>query len=208
MGDPKTEIQSVSLAPLWGSGFITDGKLLKFGSPYPLGSTSVKGLELAIDFREVDAEARTEKRSGQLALMYYYGKSHDHFDQSDLPLGDNPLAGLLQFSATRDADSHFLMMEWRWPLFSPVYESKHLRLLQPQYSLGLGGVRIHTQVTQDGAPKSATDYAGFATGASQLRLAEVTAGRMSVSLEVSLRMLVGQDYGVFSESSLRFAYRL
>ncbi len=206
MGEPTTKVQNLSIAPLWGSGFITDGKFLKFSSPYPQSSTAFKGLELSLDFREVNSEPVNKPKSrrvGQLALMYYYGKSDDHFDESDLPLGDNPLVSLIQFSAKRDATSHFLLSEWRWPLFSPVYQSKYLRFIQPQYSLGLGGMFIRTKVTQDGETERVQKLAGYVTGSTQLRLVEVALGPVNISWECSIRMLAGQTYGIMAESALR-----
>src|SRR5262245_12187009 len=109
--DSKVKIQNVSIAPRRSTGFITDGKFLKFGSPYPQSSTSLLGAELSLDFHEstFDGGKRIkQQRIGELALVYYYGRSDDHFDETDLPLGDNPLAGLIHFDASREARSHFL----------------------------------------------------------------------------------------------------
>ena len=211
MGDPTTKIQSVSIAPRRASGFMTDGKFLKFSSPYPQSSTSLYGLELSADFeaRTSDKDGKVQaRRIGQLAVMYYYGRSDDHFDQSDLPLGDNPLAGLIRFSTARDARSHYLLSEWRWPLFSPAFQTKHLSLIQPQYSLGIGGLWIHTKVNQEGERKEVQKLAGYVTGSTQLRLIEVKWGRADFSLEASVRMLGGQTYGIMAESALRFTYHL
>ena len=190
-----------SLAARRSTGFITDGKFLKFSSPYPQSSTKLVGAEAAIDFK------RSERRFGQLALTYYYGTSDDHFDESDLPLGDNPLAGLIRFSATRVARSQFLMAEWRFPLFEPVYRSKHLRLIQPQYGLGAGELWIRTRVTQDGPPEIAEKWATFLTGSTQLRVAELSLGPVDLSFEASIRMLAGQTYGIIGETALRLTYR-
>src|SRR5262245_36275068 len=207
MGDPTTKIENVSLAPLYGSGFITDGKFLKFGSPYPHGSTSLKGVESAADFKKVDEDNGQEKRIGELALMYFYGRTDDHFDQTDLPLGDSPLASLIQFSASRNARSHFVMSEWRWPLFSPAYQSEHFRFIQPQYSLGAGALWIRTQVIQDGPPEKVEDLAAFITGSTQLRFIEFSFGPLDLSLEASVRMMAGQAFGIIGEGALRFTYR-
>ncbi len=212
MGDPTTKIQNLSVAPRWASGFITNGKFLKFNSPYPQSSTDLKGVELSLDFKEwtpdnKDKDKLRGRRVGELALMYYYGRSDDHFDQSDLPLGDNPLVELIQFSATRDARSHFLITEWRWPLFSPVYQGKHLRLIQPQYSLGLGGMYIKTKVTQEGETEYVSKRAGYVTSSTQLRIVELSVGPVNLSWEASVRMLAGQTYGIMAETGLRLTYR-
>lgn len=210
MGSP-TEIKlHFSVAPRRSTGFITDGKFLKFSSPYPQSGTKLYGGELSIDFRETAKNAQglpKLRRFGELALMYYYGRSDDHFDESDLPLGDNPLAGLIRFSATRDSRSHFLMAEWRFPLFEPVYRSKHLRLVQPQYGLGVGGLFIHTHVTQDSQSTVAEKRPAFITGSTQLRVAEVSIGPLDLSFEASVRMLAGQTYGIMGETAFRLTYR-
>jgi len=210
MGDPNTQIQNLSVAGRYTSGFITDGKFLKFGSPFPQSSTALRGLELSLDFTQSPSDLpgnAKSRRVGQLALMYYYGRSDDHFDESDLPLGDNPLAGLIRFDATRVARSHFLMAEWRWPLFSPVYQGKHFRFIQPQYSLGLGGMYIRANVKQDSDEQVVDKLASYVTGSTQLRLVECAWGRLALSLEASVRMLAGQAYGIMAETGLRLTYR-
>ena len=211
MGGPSEMKLSLSLAPRRSTGFLTDGKFLKFSSPYPQSSTKLVGAEASIDFRKIipDADGRPRlRRFGELALMYYYGRSDDHFDESDLPLGDNPLAGLIRFSATRVARSQILMSEWRFPLFEPVYRSKYLRLIQPQYGLGVGALWIRTRVTQDGGtPEMAEKWAAYITGSTQLRVAELSLGPVDFSLEASIRMLAGQTYGIMGETALRITYR-
>jgi hypothetical protein len=210
MGDSTTKIQNLSVAPRRSSGFISDGKFLKFGSPYPQSGTKLYGLEFALDLSELNSDPESqprEKRNGELALMYYYGRADDHFDESDLPLGDNPLADLIQFKAARTARSHILMSEWRWPLFAPAYSSKRLRLIQPQYGLGLGALYIRTEVSQDGPVEKVQKLAAFVTGSTQLRLMEVSLGPVDFSLEASVRIMAGQTYGIMGETALRVTYQ-
>jgi hypothetical protein len=207
MGELSTIIGNFSFAPRLGSGFLTDGKLLKFKSPYPHGSTHLEGVEFSMDFHGLSPDQKTERRIGELALMYYYGQADDHFDQSDLPLGDNPLLSLIRFETGRNARTHMLLSEWRWPLFAPAYQSEHLRLIQPQYSLGVGALYIHTKIEQDNTPaEEASDLAGFVTGSTQLRLMEVSLGRWDLSFEASVRMLAGQAYGLIGEGAIRLTY--
>jgi hypothetical protein len=208
MGDElSTIIRNFSFAPRLGSGFLTDGKLLKFKSAYPHGSTQFTGAEVSLDFNGHTPDEKTERRIGEWAVMYYYGRSDDHFDQSDLPLGDNPLLNLIRFETGRQATSHVLLSEWRWPLFAPAYQSAHVRLIQPQYSLGLGAMYIHTKIEQDNSPtEEASAFAGFVTGSTQLRLMEVSLGRWDLSFEASVRMLAGQAYGLIGEGAIRLTY--
>lgn len=210
MGGSSELKLNFSLAARRSTGFITDGKFLKFSSPYPQSSTLLRGAEASIDFQKyiLDGQGHPRlRRFGELALMYYYGRSDDHFDESDLPLGDNPLAGLIRFSATRVSRSQFLMAEWRFPLFEPIYRSKHLRLIQPQYGLGAGELWIRTRVTQDGPPENVEKWASFITGSTQLRVAELSLGPVDFSFEASIRMLAGQTYGIIGETGLRLTYR-
>src|SRR3990172_10497826 len=115
MEDGKTLFQGLTLTPRAGIGFITDAKLLKFSSPFPQSPTRLIGGELSLDFgRRKNNETL---RVGELALLYYWGKAQDQFDQNDLPLANNPLSDLIRFSNKREAMSHTLLGEWRWPSF-------------------------------------------------------------------------------------------
>ncbi|MGH2567491.1 MAG: hypothetical protein ACRDGA_04075, partial [Bacteroidota bacterium] len=69
----------------------------------------------------------------------------------------------------RQARGHILLSEWRWPFFAPVYQNKHVRFIQPQYGLGVGGLYLHTTIQQDlDPPEFVTKKAGFYSGPQKL----------------------------------------
>jgi len=207
MGDNDTRFRGLSIAPRVGVGFITDAKLLNFNSPFPQSTTRLIGGELTVDFGKLSND--THRRIGELALLYYWGHSEDQFTQDDLPLANNPLAGLIRFSTKRESDSHYLFAEWRWPSFAPVWSNNHWAFINPQFGVGAGGILINTKITQgDDNPttKNVSAVALAVTGSTQVRLVEFAWGDFRMSLEGSVRLFAGQALGMAGEGALRFSW--
>ncbi len=178
-----SSFSGLSIAPKMGFGFITDGALLDFNSSFPHGLTRLIGGEITFDFdRLVNGVAAG--RNGELALVYFWGYAQEEFDESNLPLSDEPIlpelqallgvedgeaitaSDLLQFSSNREANSHFAFIEWRWPSNAAAYQSRHWTLIHPRFGLGGGVAYYNTQLIQgatvedgdaDGGTSSATD---------------------------------------------------
>jgi len=207
MGENDTRFRGLSFAPRVGVGFVTDAKLLNFNSPFPQNSTRLVGGEITLDFGKLRNDAF--RRVGELALLYYWGHSEDQFTQDDLPLANNPLAGLIRFSNKRESNSHYVFAEWRWPTFAPVYTSKHWALINPQFGVGAGAIIINTKVTQgDDNPmtKDVNAVAFAVTGSTQVRLVEFAWGNFLMSLEGAVRVFAGQAFGMVGEGGLRFTW--
>ncbi len=203
MGDERTYWKGISFTPRAGVGFLTDGRLVNFNSPYPHGTTRLLGGEISVDFAKILPETR---RIGELAFTYYWGHAQDTVTQDDLPLGD--LGNLLRFNSERETNSHFIMAEWRWPSYAPVWSNGRWSFINPQFGLGAGGIFLNSRITQnDRPPKEATDFAAVATGSTQVKLVEYSYGSFQVSLEGAVRLFAGMAFGMMGEGALRFTYR-
>src|SRR4030095_2843105 len=159
MGDTGTIFRGISVAPRGGVGIITDGNPFKFNSsPFPHGATRLIGAELTVDFGKISENL--PRRIGELAFLYYWGHAHDKVDPDDLPLGNDPLPNRVRFSSERESNSHYVLAEWRWPSLSPVHSTRHWAFINPQYTVGAGGIIINTKITQENAePKEANAIA-------------------------------------------------
>jgi len=206
MGEHSTKLSGLSFAPHLGFGFITDGKLLDFHSPFPHGVTRLVGGEIALDFQRLEA-GLPPRPVGQLAFLYYWGHVTDHIDQSDLPFGDDPLLSLLQFSSDRESNSHYVLGEWRWPSTAPLFQNKRWTFIQPQFGLGVGGFYLSTKIQEENSGPQAVQTGGFlVTGSTQAEVVGFSRGGWKFSLEASVRMFAGQAFGMLGESVLRVGY--
>jgi len=203
MGEHSTRLSGVSVAPRLGFGFITDGQLLNFNSAFPHGTTRLVGGEVDLDFQRIEA-GQDPKAVGQLALLYYWGHATDSFSQDDLPFGNDPILNLIQFKGERESNSHFILTEWRWPSFAPLYQSKRWTFIHPQFGLGLGGFYINTRVSEENGGTKTVEKGGFlVTGSTQVRVMAVKAHNWEFSIEASVRMFAGQAFGILGEAGLR-----
>lgn len=210
MGNGSIKVEGLSVSPRVGAGLITNGKLLKFDSPYPLDEFRLIGGEIALDFgrRNASKEARPPTPVGQLALIFLRGSAKDHLDESDLPLPEDGLGGLLRFEISREATSYLSLLEYRWPLMAPALRQGRWSWVQPQFTLGVGAHTIHTKVEEDGSqPKIITNFDLLLTGATHVRLVSLDLGRVGLSIELGVRVFAGQAFGFLGESLFRSTYR-
>lgn len=200
------DLKGVSGAARVGVGYITDGEILDFNSPFPHGTTRLIGGELTLDFESL-LEGKPIGRMGQLALMYYWGHIEESFDQDDLPLGEGGLLSLIEFSSTRNSDTHYLLTEWRWPTFTPVFASKHWSLIDPEFGLGFGGLYVKTRMQEgDADPVSTEQFAFVMTGSTRVRVVTFRVGNFEASLEGAVRIFAGQVFGLIGEAGLFIGY--
>ncbi len=200
MAGSGSSLLGASISPKIQQGFVSDGKLMKFRSPFPHGSSSWFGGEFSLDFKNKEHPHRT---GGELGFTYLQGMSKDHTDQSDLPLGDDPVANLLRFSNTRDAESHFMKLEWRWPAFPPLVESRHWRVLEPRLGLGMGLLNVRTRVQQmNSDPKQVGTLDFLLDASTQVKFVELRGSRFGVSLGGSLEIFVGKMLGIMGGATL------
>ncbi len=194
--------KGLSLAPRVGVGFLTDTRFLDFASPYPHGITQMYGADLSIAFgkkRESNGRART----GELSFLYYWGRSGDKFDQNDLPFKND----FIQFSLRREATHHFMLTEWRWPTYAPVFTSNHWTFIRPEFSTGGGAIYTQAKITEgDHSPREVTHLAFVVTGSTEVRLFDFSYEHFQVSLGGAFRAFAGEAFGLMGETDLRFAY--
>ncbi|GEM_PF-2093837 len=199
----ETKFGGLSIAPFMGAGFLTDAKILNFKSPLPQGTTDYVGIEASINFYR----SSQPNRVGELALMYYQGHASDHIDQTDLPLEKGGVSDLLRFSLKRESESHYMLAEWRWPTFAPVYRSSHWAFMNPQFGVGGGAIYIDTEVTEgNNEPYHNTALKWVVTGSTQVRMVEWRLWKLMFSLEGGIRMYAGQAFGIGGAGALRIEY--
>lgn len=222
MGEDYSRVKGISLAPKVGLGFMTDGKLLDFDSPFPHGVTKLLGAELTLDFQRL-RNGNPQGESGQLALVYFHGTAHDKFDQDDLPLSDEPILpelqaelpdsedpitaqDLIRFSQEREASSHLGMVEWRWPSRAPAYRSKHWLFIHPRYTLGVGLAHHSATITVTSGAEPLTEDVSrlsfFVTGSFQVDLVAFKSRYIDVALGGGIRVFAGQLFGMTGEGQL------
>jgi hypothetical protein len=210
MGNGSIKVDGLSISPRFGAGLITNGKLLKFDSPYPLDEFRLIGGEIALDFGRltVSEEAGHSTPVGQLALIFLRGSAEDHLDESDLPLPEDGLGGLLRFAISRKATSYLSLLEYRWPLMAPALRQGRWSWVQPQFTLGVGAHTIHTQVEEDGSqPEIITNFDLLLTGATHVRLVSLELDPVHLSIELGVRLFAGQAFGFLGEGLFRSSYR-
>lgn len=231
-----SSFRGMSIAPKLGFGFITDGELLDFNSSFPQGMTRLVGGELTFDFDRL-SDGTTAGRIGELALVYFWGHVAENFDQDDLPLSDEPILpelqellgveegeaitaeDLLQFSSNREANSHLLFLEWRWPSNTPVYQSTHWAFIHPRFGVGGGFAYYDTRLIQNATvdseegTRSAEDvehsrtFHAFVTGTTRVNLVEFRTRDVELALGGGVRVFAGMIFGMVGEGDLRLTWR-
>lgn len=224
--------RGMSIAPKAGFGFVTDGKLLDLDTAFPHGMTRFFGAEVTLDFGRL-VNGTEAGRIGELAVTYLWGHVTEDFDQDDLPLSDDPILpelqealgvegdpltakDLLKFSSHREANSHFVFLEWRWPSNAPLYQSRHWAFVDPRFGLGGGVARYDTVLQQGGTAEngqSASEeertraFTVFATGSTRVNLVEFRTRHIELALGGGVRVFAGMLFGVVGEGDLRFTWR-
>ncbi len=203
MGGPSSpndsRVRRISLTPKLQVGFISDGKLLNFKSPFPHGESLFTGGEASLEFRSKSGSA------GELVLSIMKGEADDYTDQSKLPLGDDYVSRLVKFQNARQSQSEYLSLEWRWTTGDPMVRSRRWTLLQPKLGLGLGVLNTKALVKQlDKEPVETSAFNAVALGSTHLKFAELHAGWWGISLEGSLNIFVGKILGIMGGLSLSF----
>lgn len=184
----ETELRSVSVAGKAGAGLLIGGGPGGFTGPFPQEATTFLGGEVVLDFTK-----------GKLALVYYWGHAEDRFSQDDLPISDE-LKTLLQFSSTRNANSHFGLAEWRWSE-EPLFQSGRWTFIRPEVGLGMGVFDISTAV-DDGEKKQVGMFNFIMTGSIAINLIEL--GDSGISTGV--RIFAGTSFGMMAEAGLRWGF--
>lgn len=203
-GDRSVKFRGFSLAPRAGFGIMTKGKFVNFNDEFPNGATRLVGGEATFDFEGLKA-GKPMGRIGQLAFVYLWGYLKEKFSQDDLPIG--ALGDIFPFSSTRVAHSHYMFAEYRWDADQALYSSKHVSVLHPRFSVGMGGYYIKTTLTEGDADPRVIRTGGFiATGATQVRLIGLRYGRFEFALELSIRIFAGQTFGFAGTGGIRFGY--
>lgn len=227
----------MSIAPKAGFGFVTDGKLLDLKSSFPHGMTRFVGGELTLDLDKL-VQGIPAGRIGELAVAYMWGHGEESFDQNDLPLSNEPILpelqealgvepgeeltakDLLKFNSHREANSHFVFVEWRWPSNVPIYQSHHWALVHPRFGIGAGFAYYDTLLDQGGTAEdgeggmtSASDsersktFHAFVTGTTRVNLVEFRTRHIELALGGGVRVFAGMLFGMAGEGDLRFVWR-
>lgn len=194
--------KGISLSPRMGIGFLTDTRFLDFDSPYPHGTTQMLGADLSLTFGK-KRESNGRSRTGELSFLYYWGRSEDKFDQSDLPFQND----LIRFSLKREASHHFMLTEWRWPTYAPVFASHRWTFIRPEFSTGGGVIYTQAKITEgEKPPQEVSNLAFVVTGSTQVRLVEFSYRHFQISLGGAFRAFAGSAFGLMGEADLLFAY--
>ena len=210
MGSGSIKFEGLSVAPRWGMGFLTDGRLFKFDSPYPLKEFQLLGGEIALDFRRGESSKKVgnSTSAGQLGFIFLRGTSTDNFSEADLPLPEEGLGSLIKFNVGRRALSYLSMLEYRWPLMASVWAPDRWSFVKPMFTLGAGANYIKTKISEDGAkPTIETSLDFFLTASTSVSAVRVRFGRIDLSLDFSVRLLAGQVFGFIGEGLFRVTYR-
>lgn len=206
----------LSVRGVRGVGLIMRGSPLHLtdANALPNGTSDLTGVEAALHFEGFE-DGASKGEIGQLTLNYYQGHVTERFSQKDLPL-EGMVADLVKFNLRREATTHYLLGEWRWPSGRPAYSEvwdflwgTRVTAIDPSFSAGMGGAIIRTTVAQGDEPsKSSGDTVFVATGSTAADILRFEKGPVEVAASGAIRVFAGGVNGIAGlfETTLRLRF--